>query len=49
MSKQLLVFKLSHDNILSWQQHIEHVCKKIAKGTVLLRASYRIFPMSAQK
>ena len=37
------------NNALSWRQHTESVCKKVASGIAMLRASYRIFPMYVKK
>ena len=37
------------DNVLSWRLHTESVCKKVANGIAMLRASHRIFPIYVKK
>ena len=37
------------DNVLNWWLLTESVCKKVANGIAMLRASYRIFPMHVKK
>ena len=37
------------DNVLSWRLHAEFVCKKVANGIAMFRASFRIFPIYVTK